>query len=608
MNNLHALFLPLVLSLGSLHAVEASKLDARPDILWIITDDQRPDSLACFNRATTGRPESPLGPVTSLEIDRLAGEGTLFTRAYCNSPSCAPSRASMHMGRYPHHTGIYGFELAHERTSNFKPLIPEVMKQAGYQTAQFGKPGYYIFSRDKTWAFRGEYDTNILPYDLELRGCTDIKHDVKTLGDVPSREEVFYVEDDDGRVREEPRVIPDVRKAFPLTPLEKNLEVVRSMTFSYNKGEILAGRCPRTKPRDQFILEAFLDFLGHPGSEYTAATGNKARGAPTDHPLFVHLGFHFPHAPVVPPEEFRRKMPVSDYKIPAFDKEEMQALPPQLRTLQNNFDCSGLSVDQTRQAIRDYYAFCAFGDTLVGKAVAAFKEYAASRSRPWVIMYVCGDHGWHLGENGVMAKFGPYEKSTRQAVVAASSVPGMFPPGKVVDRFVEFVDFAPTFYRLAGIDTGQPDWSYLDGRDLVGETAGTLPPREYVVSEMDPGIGPRAAIRTQDFVFSMRHRPGNPADRTQEKDFRWALEAPVEEVEMALFDLRKDPLERKNVAAGPAYRELAAFFREKLQPIVLGDRTEVDWAQEGRNFTRSTWGKGADDKTLRISDDIVPAL
>jgi len=93
-------------------AAGAAALQAaeQPNILWIITDDQRPDSLAVFNEVTRGESASPLGPVASPHIDRLAGEGVLFTRIYCNSPACAPSRASMHTGRYPFRSGIYGFE------------------------------------------------------------------------------------------------------------------------------------------------------------------------------------------------------------------------------------------------------------------------------------------------------------------------------------------------------------------------------------------------------------------------------------------------------------------------------------------------------------------
>ncbi|NCY23197.1 sulfatase, partial [bacterium] len=71
---------------------------------------------------------------------------------------------------------------------------------------------------------------------------------------------------------------------------------------------------------------------------------------------------------------------------------------------------------------------------------------------------------------------------------------------------------------------------------------------------------------------------------------------------------RKDPLERRNVSADPAYARLVRLLRDKLEPIVLGDRTEADWAREGRNFVQSTWGKGADDKLLLIPPDYLPAL
>ena len=54
----------------------------QPNILWIITDDQRADALACYNRATTGESESYLGYVMSPNADKLAEEGTMFVNAY----------------------------------------------------------------------------------------------------------------------------------------------------------------------------------------------------------------------------------------------------------------------------------------------------------------------------------------------------------------------------------------------------------------------------------------------------------------------------------------------------------------------------------------------
>lgn len=117
----------------------------QPNILWIVTDDQRPDSLACYNEAVRGTKLSPLGFVMSPNVDRLARQGTLFSQAYCNAPACAPSRASMHTGQYPFRNGVYGFEQNHQAAAPCHKTIPQVMRSAGYATAQFGKHGYYIF-------------------------------------------------------------------------------------------------------------------------------------------------------------------------------------------------------------------------------------------------------------------------------------------------------------------------------------------------------------------------------------------------------------------------------------------------------------------------------
>ena len=63
----------------------------RPNILWICTDQQRYDTLGC-----TGNPY-----VETPNLDELAREGICFHHAYCQSPVCAPSRASFLSGRYP---------------------------------------------------------------------------------------------------------------------------------------------------------------------------------------------------------------------------------------------------------------------------------------------------------------------------------------------------------------------------------------------------------------------------------------------------------------------------------------------------------------------------
>lgn len=109
-----------------------------PNILWIVTDDQRPDSVRAYNRLVFGTEESPLGYVESPNIDRLAAQGVTFTRAICNSPACGPSRGSMISGRYPFRNGHYAFELTHQAPDFVRPAVPQMLRDRGYATASFG--------------------------------------------------------------------------------------------------------------------------------------------------------------------------------------------------------------------------------------------------------------------------------------------------------------------------------------------------------------------------------------------------------------------------------------------------------------------------------------
>ena len=77
---------------------------------------------------------------------------------------------------------------------------------------------------------------------------------------------------------------------------------------------------------------------------------------------------------------------------------------------------------------------------------------------------------------------------------------------------------------------------------------------------------------------------------------------------MALYDLRKDPMEKNNVAYALKYKELAAWFRNKLGNIVLGDgRIECDWSMPN-SYSISNFAGGADDKNLDIPSEIIPEL
>jgi|UniRef100_UPI003783FFE5 arylsulfatase A-like enzyme len=114
------LLVPFVCFAGHLHAA------AKPNVLFILCDDLRPDALGCYGSKHVKTPH----------IDRLASEGVRFANTFCTTSLCSPSRASILSGLYAHTHGV---------TNNFTeypasmPSFPGLLHDAGYATAYFGK-------------------------------------------------------------------------------------------------------------------------------------------------------------------------------------------------------------------------------------------------------------------------------------------------------------------------------------------------------------------------------------------------------------------------------------------------------------------------------------
>ena len=253
------------------------------------------------------------------------------------------------------------------------------------------------------------------------------------------------------------------------------------------------------------------------------------------------------------------------------------------------------------------------GDSLIGVEVRNFKNFCKKNDKEYLIVIACGDHAWHLGEQGVAAKFAAYENSNHTAVIVVSSDKKSVPAGMVIDDYLEYVDFVPTFAAAAGHDLSSERFDYLDGYDIMDVISGDVAPRDYVLGEINHVCGPHGQIRTKDFMFGYRTRvnggvPAKDKKADPNEEMRWALDAPLEEIDPILYDLRVDPLERNNVALDPQYRELAEFLRKKAATIMMGDgRVEVDW-KEKNSYNRSTFGIGSDDKKLDIPKKIIPKV
>jgi arylsulfatase A-like enzyme len=121
----------LALGLAWASGFPAAAESAKPNVLFIITDQQFAEVMSC----RMGKQY-----VNTPAMDYLAAQGIVFTRAYSSNPLCMPSRNSIFTGRYPHETGV---------TRNGRPSVPmnptelvclgSYFKTAGYDTPYVGK-------------------------------------------------------------------------------------------------------------------------------------------------------------------------------------------------------------------------------------------------------------------------------------------------------------------------------------------------------------------------------------------------------------------------------------------------------------------------------------
>lgn len=101
--------------------------DARPNILWYCTDQQRFDTIRALG--------NPLAQTPTL--DSLVETGVAFTHAYCQSPICTPSRASFMTGLYP--SRVHNCRNGNAHFDNHPPLISKQLADSGYTCGLVGK-------------------------------------------------------------------------------------------------------------------------------------------------------------------------------------------------------------------------------------------------------------------------------------------------------------------------------------------------------------------------------------------------------------------------------------------------------------------------------------
>lgn len=117
-------------ALGAAAAPVNARDERRPNILFVLTDDQRHDFMGCAGHPFLQTPQ----------MDALAREGVRFTNAFVTTPICAASRASILTGMYARSCGVHDFGTPIPQDL-FPKTYPMGMREAGYRTGFVGKWG-----------------------------------------------------------------------------------------------------------------------------------------------------------------------------------------------------------------------------------------------------------------------------------------------------------------------------------------------------------------------------------------------------------------------------------------------------------------------------------
>jgi arylsulfatase A-like enzyme len=113
----------------------------KPNIIVMMTDDQRHDFMSCAGHPFIKTPS----------MDRLAREGYRYTNMFVTNALCAPSRATLMTGQYSHANGVR--DNLGSKLNPDAPWLPDELRKLGYEVAFCGKshvPGHF---RDKTWDY-----------------------------------------------------------------------------------------------------------------------------------------------------------------------------------------------------------------------------------------------------------------------------------------------------------------------------------------------------------------------------------------------------------------------------------------------------------------------
>lgn len=375
------LLILMALAIGNIASAQNLKKSKHKkyNVLFIIADDLTATALSSYENQAGFSPN----------IDKLATEGTRYTRVYSQYPVCGPSRASLMFGYYPTATTTYGYVSGRENVGPDRKSWSQLFKENGYYTARVSK----IYHMG-------------VPIDIETGS--------NGQDDPASWTERF-------------------NSQGPEWKAEGEAELVQNNPY---------GDKPRKGGNVMTIVKAEGDDLVHSDGK-TAEKAMELIKKHKDEPFFLAVGFVRPHVPFVAPKNYFEPFPYQQIVMPPKVENDWDDIPE--RGINYVTSVNGqMSEVQEQKAVAAYYASVSYMDAQVGKVLNTLKKEGLEDN---TIVIFTSDHGFHLGEHCFWMKVSLHEESVRVPLII--KVPGKAP--SVCSSFTELLDLYPTVAELAGL-------------------------------------------------------------------------------------------------------------------------------------------------------------
>ena len=393
----------------------------RPNILLITSDQHHHNALGYFNNN-----------VHTPNLDKLAQQGAVFTRAYCTNPTCTPSRASIITGKYPSQHGAWSLGT---KLPESEYTIGEDFQKAGYRTALVGKAH-----------FQPTKSTEEFPSIEAYPKLHDFEFWRKFHGPFYGFEHVELLRNHVDEYL--------VGQHYALWMEEKGFKEWRNCFTPP------VGLTPDQKHKwnipEEYHYDAWI-------AERTTALMEEYRR--NDENFFLWASFPDPHPPYLVPEPWDTMYAPKTITLPSITKGEHENNPPHFKlTQEHNPDFSGYNepggngvfgfmshLHNRNDLAKDtavYYGMISLMDKYIGRILDSIHRSGQSEN---TLVVFTADHGHLMGQHGLIEK-GAFHYEDLLKIPFIASYPGKIFQGWQCNSLQSLVDLAPTFLKIAGID------------------------------------------------------------------------------------------------------------------------------------------------------------